>query len=267
MLVSVVMANYNYGRYIGQAIDSVASQTFRRIEFIVVDDGSSDGSRERITDAVALHAGRFEACEALYLPANRGKQAALNHALPGVRGDVTVIFDADDVLEPSYLQETVELLVEQHRADPAVAFVYTDSVLVDEAGEPLAYGHSTRFCQHLVESSSYIPECAPTLTPVVRAVLPLDERIRVGTKHDRWRRIIRGGSAGVHLPKPLLRYRMHGRNLSGIGRRIGEEIAGGNRSAFILSGIWPTATASIEGGGSTSAPACEAADAPHGNGS
>ena len=263
-LVSVVMANYNYAHFIHEAIASVAAQTYARLEVIVVDDGSGDGSRGEIEDAARRHDGRFERFETLYLPRNGGKQAALNQALPRVRGDITVIFDADDVLEPHYLEVTVGMLLERHRADPSVQFVYTDSVLVDESGATLAYGHSTAFCERLVESRSYIPECAPTFTPVVLGVLPLDERVRVGTKHERWRRIVRGGAAGYHVPRPLLRYRMHGANLSGIGARIEGEIAGGSRSAFILSGIWPTAP-HPEGADTASVPAGAGAAHPYGS--
>ncbi|MFW2439117.1 MAG: glycosyltransferase family 2 protein [Arenicellales bacterium] len=89
-LVSVIISNYNYGRYLGDAIKSVLGQTYSKIEVIVVDDGSTDESHEVISS--------FEGqITALYRD-HQGQCAALNAGFPVSCGDVVVFLDSDDCL-------------------------------------------------------------------------------------------------------------------------------------------------------------------------
>ena len=89
-LVSVVMPAFDEERFIGEALRSVLAQTYRPVEVIVVDDGSSD----RTAGIAAEHGVRV-----LRLP-RRGPAAARNAGLRAARGDYWVIFDADDLMPP-----------------------------------------------------------------------------------------------------------------------------------------------------------------------
>lgn len=92
--VSIVISNYNYGRFVASAIDSALAQDHPRCEVIVVDDGSTDGSQEvieRYRDRVRI----------VLLPTNRGQVGALNEAWPLARYEMVVFLDSDDLLEPS----------------------------------------------------------------------------------------------------------------------------------------------------------------------
>ena len=90
--LSVAINNYNYGRFLGRAIESALNQDYPHVDVVVVDDGSTDESAE----VMARYAGRITAVH----QANSGQAAALNSGFARCRGDVVVFLDADDVLLP-----------------------------------------------------------------------------------------------------------------------------------------------------------------------
>lgn len=237
--VCIVIPNFNYGRFVGDAIRSASEQTYGVAQLIVIDDGSDDESVVQIDTAIADTRGAFQSMLVIHSLKNAGKLAALNLALPRVSTDITVILDSDDRLLPTYLGRTLEALRAVRERDASVAFVYTDSELVAENGAFLSLGRSRSFDALLLHTSSFIPECAPVLTSALLEVLPFDESVRIGTKHQKWLRIVSNGWKGKHLAEPLFQYRMHERNLSGIGQRVLGEVARGERSEKILSGYWP----------------------------
>lgn len=94
---SVVIDNYNYGRYLGACLDSVLAQDFpaEDVEVIVVDDGSTDGSRELLK----RYAPRVRAV----LQDNQGQASAFNRGIAEARGEVVCLLDSDDVWRPDKL--------------------------------------------------------------------------------------------------------------------------------------------------------------------
>ncbi|WBJ98770.1 glycosyltransferase family 2 protein [Methylocystis parvus] len=91
MLISVVITNYNYGRFLGDAIDSVLSQTHSEVECVVVDDGSTDNSRDVIASRPRVVAIFKE---------NGGQAQALRTGVEAARGEIVISLDADDWLLP-----------------------------------------------------------------------------------------------------------------------------------------------------------------------
>jgi len=117
-VVSVIVAAYNYGHFIGYALDSLAAQTYKKWECIVVDDGSTDNTRE-VVEAYAAKDSRVR-----YLHQENAKQAAArNNGLRNATGDYFLFMDADDLIEPRKLEWQVEFL-ERH---PNVDIVYSDA--------------------------------------------------------------------------------------------------------------------------------------------
>jgi glycosyltransferase involved in cell wall biosynthesis len=99
-LVSILINNYNYGRFLGAAIDSALEQTYPKVEVIVVDDGSTDGSR----DIIAAYGGRIIAV----LKENGGQGSAFNAGVAASRGDILCFLDADDVFHADKASHIVE---------------------------------------------------------------------------------------------------------------------------------------------------------------
>lgn len=105
MRATVLINNHNYGRYLEEAVASVLAQTKPPHEIIVVDDGSSDDSRSVLTRL----SGREPGLRVHFQP-NRGQLAAFRAGLERAEGDYCAFLDADDLWEPSHLEEAMAVL-------------------------------------------------------------------------------------------------------------------------------------------------------------
>lgn len=121
MLVSVLINNYNYGRFLKPCIDSVLAQTYPNVEIIVVDDGSTDDSL-----AVArTFVNRIE----VIAQANSGQGSAYNIGFAHAKGEVVLFLDSDDLLAPDVIARSVACF-----ADFEVAKVQWRLQLIDDRG-------------------------------------------------------------------------------------------------------------------------------------
>ncbi len=123
MLVSVIIASHNFGRYIVEAVTSVLSQDIADLELIVVDDASTDDTRERLSSIVDPRL-RVEYLKKV------GVGAARNHGLRLARGRFIAFLDADDRWRPGKLAAEIATLC----AEPEIGFVFTNFVRFDENG-------------------------------------------------------------------------------------------------------------------------------------
>jgi len=101
VLVSIVINNYNYGRYVRAAIDSALAQTWRPLEVVVVDDGSTDESWSEIK----RYGRRVHAIH----QSNGGQGAAFNTGFAASRGKWLLFLDSDDLLDPDAVDRMMEL--------------------------------------------------------------------------------------------------------------------------------------------------------------
>lgn len=123
---SAVINNYNYGRFLAKAIDSILAQDFPKeeIEIIVVDDGSTDDSRSV--------AARYKDRVTLIAQENLGQAAAMNAGLSAAQGEVACLLDADDFWHPRKLAAVAEAL-----KDPKLGLAQHCQYEVDAAGREL----------------------------------------------------------------------------------------------------------------------------------
>jgi glycosyltransferase involved in cell wall biosynthesis len=126
--ISVLLPAYNAERFVTQAVTSILQQTFRDLELIVVDDGSTDGTGQILRDLAAtdprLHLIQHE---------NRGMTASLNEALAAARGRFIARMDADDVSLP----ERLEIQLKQLLSEPQIVCIGGGQILIDPAGRAL----------------------------------------------------------------------------------------------------------------------------------
>lgn len=124
-LVSVVIPSYNHAPYIRAAVESVLAQTHTNIELIVIDDGSTDGTRNY------LRALADRRCKVIEQP-NAGAHAAINRGLTLASGDVLAILNSDDVFHPGRIDGCLSRL-EEDGCDLVASWLE----IVDEAGTVL----------------------------------------------------------------------------------------------------------------------------------
>ncbi|MGH8446332.1 MAG: glycosyltransferase family 2 protein, partial [Solimonas sp.] len=118
---SVAINNYNYGRFLSEALASVLAQTYRPFEIIVVDDGSTDGSAQWLRETCG-----DDPRVRLILQDNGGQLSAIRAAVDASRGDVVCFLDADDTWTPDHLQG----LADAYERAPCPDAVYVDLLYV-----------------------------------------------------------------------------------------------------------------------------------------
>jgi glycosyltransferase involved in cell wall biosynthesis len=131
-LVSLVITVYNQERYLGAAIESVLSQTLGDFELMVWDDGSSDRSLS-IAQSYACKDSRVRVIAAEH----QGNGAALKHAIAQTTGTYIGWVDSDDLLAPTALAETTQVL--ERESD--VGMAYTSYLDIDERDRIVSYGY------------------------------------------------------------------------------------------------------------------------------
>jgi glycosyltransferase involved in cell wall biosynthesis len=114
-LVSCIVPVFNGEQYLREALDSIFAQTYRPIEVIVADDGSTDGSRT----VAESYGGRLKCIS----QATAGPAAARNYGARAARGDMLAFLDADDLWKPEKLERQVSKLDERPELDACVSRV------------------------------------------------------------------------------------------------------------------------------------------------
>jgi glycosyltransferase involved in cell wall biosynthesis/lipopolysaccharide biosynthesis glycosyltransferase len=129
-LVSVYTVTYNAARYLRKAIDSVMAQTYRKFELLIIDDGSTDNTKEIVASAIVDYNGDPR-IRYIYKP-HKNFASGVNRAIIEARGEYLLAVDSDDFIEPDYIEKMVAC-AEKH---PDVEYFYPRRlVLVNETGE------------------------------------------------------------------------------------------------------------------------------------
>lgn len=197
-LVSVVIPCYNQARFLAAAVESVLNQTYRHVEIVVVDDGSSDD-----TAAVAQSFGG--PVKYVYRD-NGGLSAARNTGMEHVTGKYVNFLDADDTLLPDKIAPQVELL----EADPKLALVYCWYHWTDEAGVRYDVMRKTPHRGHVYHELRK-GNWMPVHTVLVRRSCleeagPFDTTLRSCEDWDVWLRIALRHPMDL-VDEPLVEYR------------------------------------------------------------
>ncbi|HVT27086.1 MAG TPA: glycosyltransferase family 2 protein [Lacipirellulaceae bacterium] len=209
MTTSCLLSNYNYVRFLGEAIEGALRQSVAFDEIIVVDDGSTDGSAEflerefgsdpRITIVRKKHEGQL---------------SCFNCGAAHASGDIVFFLDADDVYEPHYVERALEVF----QRDPACDFLFCGRRLFgNQAGVELPYPADRDFGYSILRASflrfwiGAPTSCLSIRRPILERILPIpfvdDWRVRADDC------LVFGASLACarkrYLADPLVRYRVH----------------------------------------------------------
>lgn len=200
--VSVIIPCYNHAHYLGHALESVLAQTFRSWEAIVVDDGSTDSTRDV--------AAQFSDPRIRYIyQGNRGLSAARNTGIRAAQGEFLAFLDADDEWEPRFLEMCANALT----ANEAVTAATTLTKFIDEAGAelPRLGGKAVRadaVGERLLEGGFFPVHAALMRAEDVRQAGMFDESLTSVEDWDLWLRIAGQGGMFLSVAEPLARYRI-----------------------------------------------------------
>lgn len=213
-LVSVVIPTYNRCQFLSQAIESVLSQTFRDLEIIVVDDGSTDGTAELVRE-------RYGTSVRYIRQANQGRSKARNAGMEAAEGKYIALLDSDDTWKAGKLEKQIRLL----EASPEVGLAHTYTEVTGSTGSPDPAQTLTRLKLHaaaLKRGYDYLNmsrECVMFTSTVVvrrerlREIGLMDEAIS-GLEDGDWYLRAALVTKIATNPEPLVLYRMHGANTS-----------------------------------------------------
>lgn len=201
--ISVVMSVYNGAPYLRAAIDSILAQTFGDFEFLILDDGSSDGSGAIVQDYAARDA-RIR----LIQRENRGLITSLNELIVAARAPLLARMDADDVALPERFARQVDFLA--IHVDYGV--VGSQRINIDTAGQPMAEAGPDYALDHdqflgIIGKHSLLCHSSVMMrTGLVRAVGGYHAAFRHCEDFDLWLRLA-GVTRLCSLPDTLLCYR------------------------------------------------------------
>lgn len=199
-LISIIMGVYNEEEYLSESIESILSQTYENLEFIIVDDASDDGSIEIIESFDDPRIVELKNDE------NRGLTQSLNRALERANGEFIARQDADDISRSDRLERQVQFL---QRYDD-VAVVGTGAYLIDGEGTTI---------------DKRVPKCNPTFEDFMdkghlihgsimarRSILEhvngYNDFFRYGQDQELWLRLAKDYPI-ANIPDPLYRHRIH----------------------------------------------------------
>jgi len=207
-LVSVVLPTYNYARFLPESVGSVLSQTYTHYEVIVVDDGSTDNTKDVLNPFM-------QKIRYIKLEQNKGLPVARNTGIQSARGKYVAFIDADDLWLPEKLQTDIEYF-ETH---PEVSMVYSKHINIDEKGrvvngsvkKQLPSGNV--FTQLFSEQNFVIASSVVVRKNVFETTGLFDEQLFNCQDWDLWLRIaFHFQVAGIN--KPLVKYRHNPHSLS-----------------------------------------------------
>ena len=215
-LVSIIIPSYNTAPYVREAVDSALAQTYKNCEVIVVDDGSTDATKEILAPYIAKQ-------KIVYIyQKNKGLAGARNTGIRAAKGDYIALLDSDDLFLPEKISRQVEAL----EARPDCGACYSDLMHFTDppAGETarVLYHHRYRYPSgNIFEPLLHKQFLNPLATVFRKEIFAkygfFDENLRRSEDWEFWLRIAHAGVKFYYLDEALAEYRMRGTgNLSAI---------------------------------------------------
>jgi glycosyltransferase involved in cell wall biosynthesis len=197
-LVSIVTPSYNQGRFIGRTIESVLGQSYPRIEYRIIDGGSTDAT----LDVLKSHGGKLDWIS----EPDRGQAHAINKGFERSRGEIRAYLNCDDALNP----DAVEQAVDHFARNPNVDMLYGDAHYINTKDEITGvYATAEYSFEQLMDYNCVCQPAAFWTTKIADKIGPFDERLNYVMHYDYWLRIDRAGGLIRYVPVFLAYFRLY----------------------------------------------------------
>jgi glycosyltransferase involved in cell wall biosynthesis len=197
-LVSIVTPSFNQGHFLKRTIESVLTQSYPNIEYVVIDGGSNDESVEILKS----YGDRF------YWEStpDRGQTDAINKGFARAKGEVLAYLNSDDVLLPG----AIERVVKYFQDNPSCDLVYGNADYIDEHDKVIgAYRTADYSITRLLEDCMVCQPAAFWTRRIARKVGPFDDLLHYTMDYDYWLRVANAGGHICFLPEKLACSRLH----------------------------------------------------------
>jgi glycosyltransferase involved in cell wall biosynthesis len=196
-LVTIVTPSYNMARYLPETIDSVLSQDYPRVEYIVMDGGSTDGTLEILRG----HGTRLR----YFSRKDKGPADAIHQGFGEGRGEILAWLNADDTYFPGAVRKAVEFL----QAHPEIDVVYGEGYWIDENGSRIARYPTLPFDARVLERDCFICQPASFFRASAYRKCGLDPDLGLSFDYDLWIRMVKQGARFAAIPDYLANSRIH----------------------------------------------------------
>ena len=207
--ITVLMTVYNGMPYIKEAVRSVFEQDMKDFTFLVLNNGSTDGSGEFLAELESKRAGSLPHLHIRHLPENIGRTAVLNKGLELVETEITAIIDADDLAMP----RRIETLAAFFRDHPDVDLVGSDVIYIDRAGNQIGeerFPASHReLCDRLPLYNQFAHAACAFRTLAARAAGGYPAAYPYAQDMGLWVAMLQGGGKAASIRIPLAGIRVH----------------------------------------------------------
>ncbi len=224
--VSVVIPCYNYGRFLPECLQSLAQQTYRDFEVIIVNDGSTDDSLEIAKEMLERYRGRLTIT--LLDQENRGLSGARNRGFSLARGCHFFALDPDDMVVPDFLAKTTAALEEQ----PEIHIVYPGFKHFEAQKYVFL---PPDFDLEILKYLDFIPYCSLYRREVFQSLSGYDEGLPAYEDWDFWLRAAGLDFRFQPIKEPLLLWRRHQTSMLATlktGRELAAKLRLKNRELF-----------------------------------
>jgi len=198
-LVTIITPSYNQAQFLERTMQSVFTQTYPRIEYIVVDGGSTDKSQE----IIKKYSSRLDWCVS---EKDCGQTEAINKGFAHAHGKILAWINSDDTYQPNAVAEAVEFL----QNNPETGMVYGDANFIDENDHIVGQFHAAQTDLHgLQRGYVHIPQQSSFFrADLWKKVKPLDESFYFAMDYDLWVRLAKISQL-KYVPRIWSNFRLH----------------------------------------------------------